>query len=295
MPRFHSSYSRRQLIRSLGLGMACATLPELVRAADEFASQVEKLEKQMRGRIGLAALDTRDNRMLGWRATERFALCSTFKWLLAAQVMMQARQGKLSLTQRIDLRRSPLLDHAPFVRQHLHNDFATVEALCQAIVDVSDNTAANLLLNLIGGPAAYTLALRAQGDDITRLDRLEPALNSNLPDDPRDTTTPQAMLNNVQTWLLGDVMHRDDRDKLLSWMQATRTGLHRLRAGLPRSWRAADKTGTGENGAVNDVLIAWPPQRAPVLMSVYVSADLTLDAANAVHAQLGTLMVETFG
>lgn len=147
----------------------------------------------------------------------------------------------------------------------------TVEELCAAAVELSDNPAANLLLAQIGGPAGLTRYLRSIGDEVTRLDRNELALNSNLRGDPRDTTTPYAMAHSVAGLVTGDVLSAAAREKLQSWLRASPTGARRIRAGIPRSWTAGDKTGTGANGAVNDVAVLWPPGRAPIVVAVYMS------------------------
>ena len=145
------------------------------------------------------------------------------------------------------------------IEANLERGRLPVERLCAAIVTVSDNSAANLLLARIGGPAGFTRFFRRCGDTVTRLDRMEPELNSNLPGDPRDTTTPGAMVGLMRGLLLGDVLAAPSRARLIGWMEGATTGLERLRAGLPSGWRVGDKTGNGANGAANDVAIAWPP------------------------------------
>ena len=170
-----------------------------------------------------------------------------------------------------------------------------VEEMCAAIVEVSDNTAANLLLALIGGPAGLTNHLRELGDPITRLDRNEPGLNTNLPDDPRDTTTPDAMVGTMATILLGDALSAHGRERLIGWMKNSRTGLNRIRAGLPRDWIVGDKTGAGANGAANDNAIVWPPDRAPILIAAYLSGSTgTPEARDAAHVEISRVIVRAF-
>jgi beta-lactamase class A len=161
----------------------------------------------------------------------------------------------------------------------------TVGQLCEATMTLSDNTAANLLLRGLGGPAGLTAWLRGIGDDVTRLDRWETALNEARPGDPRDTTTPAAMLATMQRLTLGDVLLPTSRAQLLAWLRANRTGDARLRAGLPPGWQAGERTGTGPNGTSNDVGLVWPPGGAPLLVAAYLTegaADIaTRDAALA--------------
>jgi beta-lactamase class A len=265
-----------------GTGLYLAGVP-LSLAADE--ASFADTETAVGGRVGILALDTGSGRECAHRADERFALCSTFKWMLAACVLERVERGQLTLDRLVEYGQGDLLDHAPATRENLPAGSMSVEALCRASVIVSDNTAANLLLNLTGGPAALTEFLRRHGDAVTRLDRLEPELNSNLPGDPRDTTTPRAMAQSMQALLLGDALSPGSRERLVGWLKETGTGLRRLRAGLPANWAAGDKTGTGLNGAANDVAIAWPPDASPLLIAAYLSGSSAppeeLDAAHA--------------
>jgi beta-lactamase class A len=168
--------------------------------------------------------------------------------------------------------------------------------LCNAAVTVSDNTAANLLLNRIGGPEELTAFLRQCGDKVTRLDRNEPELNTNLPGDERDTTTPRAMAKTMNTILLGDVLSASNRDQLIQWLRDAKTGLGRLRGGLPSDWIAGDKTGTGVNGAANDVAIAWPPGRKPILIASYLSGSAASpEDLNAAHVAIARSVAARMG
>lgn len=244
----------------------------------------------------MAALDTATGARIGHRAAERFAMCSTFKALLAACILARVDQGKLALEHRVPYRESDLLEYAPVTRARLAEGSLTVEELCAAAVEISDNTAANLLLAQIGGPAGLTAYLRGLGDEVTRLDRDEPTLNENLPGDPRDTTTPDAMTDTYRTLLVGDrALSEASRARLAAWMVRSTTGLARLRAGLPRDWVVGDKTGTS-GGVANDVAVAWPPSRAPIVITCFVDApSASADARNAAHAEVARIVAEVFG
>jgi len=164
----------------------------------------------------------------------------------------------------------------------------TLAELCAAALNYSDNTAANLLLASLGGPQALTAYARSIGDPVTRLDRIEPDLNEAVPGDPRDTTTPAAMLQNLHTLLFGEVLSAASKDQLTTWLLGNRTGDARLRAGLPPGWRCGDKTGSGERGSTNDIGVIWPPQSAPVLVTVYLTeTSATSEARNATLADVG--------
>jgi beta-lactamase class A len=196
------------------------------------------------------------------------------------------------LDRRVDFGERDLLEHAPVARARLEEGSLSVSELCDAAITVSDNTAANLLLQAIGGPAALTTYVRTLGDTATRLDRNEPMLNEAIPGDPRDTTTPTAMLTCLEALLVGRALEPASRERLTAWLVANKTGDQRLRAGVPKSWRIGDKTGTGERGTTNDVGILWPPSRKPLLVAAYIAdSSAPLAARNEVLAGVGRLAV----
>jgi beta-lactamase class A len=274
----------------------------IVTACTRFGSgtsrtewKLAQIETQLGGRLGVTAFDTGTGDRLSYRGGERFAMCSTYKWILAAAVLARVERGEISLDQSIPLTAQDILEFSPISQTHLKEGSLVVRDMCAAIVEVSDNTAANLLLSLIGGPLGFTNYVRERRDPVTRLDRNEPGLNTNLPDDLRDTTTPDAMVGTMSNILLGDALSEDGREQLIRWMINSRTGLDRLRAGLPRDWVAGDKTGTGANGAANDNAIVWPPDRAPIIIAAYLSGSRgTLDARNAAHADIASVIVSAF-
>ena len=255
-----------------------------------------RIELGQRARLGVAAIDTATGRTLGFDANSRYAMCSTFKMPLAAAILAAEDRGTLRLSDEIAFGEADVLNHAPVIRAHLRRGRLPIERLCAAIVQVSDNSAANLLLRRIGGPAGLTSFMRRCGDGVTRLDRYEEELNTNLPGDPRDTTTPSAMLGLMRTLLLGNVLRPASRAKLSGWMEGATTGLRRIRAGLPPGWRAGDKTGNGANGAANDIAIAWPPERPPILIASYIDgAEVDDDARHAAHANVGRIVAGALG
>lgn len=250
------------------------------------------LEARAGGRLGVAAIDTATGRQVGHRADERFALCSTFKLLLGAAVLARVDAGELSLDRRIPYGRKDLLSYAPVTTKRVDEGAMTVGELCAATIQTSDNTAANLLLPLVGGPEGLTDFLRGIGDEVTRLDRIEPELNSNLPDDPRDTTTPAAMAATTARLLTGDALGAASQRQLIDWLVGSTTGAARLRAGFPAGWRVGDKTGTGERGAANDVAIVWPEDgEKPWVVAVYFDAPKATPAErDAVIAEAARLV-----
>jgi len=288
--------SRRAFLLAAAALSACVRSP---RAADPIAGPrdgIDGIERRVGGRVGVAALDTATGARIGHREGERFAMCSTFKWLLVACVLRQVDRGALALDRSIAFGPSDLLDYSDVTRAHATDGAMTVVALCDAALEVSDNTAANLLLREIGGPSAYTAFARSLGDRATRLDRGEPGLNLNGRGDPRDTTTPAAMLATMQRVLAGDALSPASRARLIDAMKRCRTGTHRLRAGFPSRWVVAHKTGTGERGASGDLAIAWPPGRAPVLVASYTSdSGADLDALDAAHASVARFVARALG
>lgn len=293
--KINDSLTRRAVVAGIGCGIASAWTPLRASASPQAQSKFVALEAQLAGRVGVLAVDTGNGARLSHRADERFAMCSTFKLILSAAILAKADRGEVKLTQALPYSSADLLDHAPVTTAHIAEGKLPVETLAKAIIEVSDNTAANLLLSLVGGPPGLTSYLRGLGDPITRLDRTEPSLNTNQPGDERDTTTSSAMIGTMQRILMGDALSVGAKDKLIGWLKNSRTGLERLRAGFPSDWIVGDKTGTGVNGTVNDLAIVWPPKRAPILIAVYMSESArTAAELNAAHAEIGRMIVETF-
>jgi beta-lactamase class A len=244
-----------------------------------------------RNRLGVAAIDTANGSRIGYQQDARFAMASTFKAPLAGIILGEVEAGRIRLGDRLAYGEGDLTSYAPVARERLAQGGMSVETALAAIVQVSDNTAANLLLRRIGGPEGFTAQLRRIGDPVTRLDRWEEELNSNLPGDPRDTTTPAAMAATMQRLLTGDFLTAASRALLIGWMETSTTGLDRLRAGFPTGWRAGDKTGSGGRGATNDVAIAFPPGRAPLIVAAYLDAPgISMERRKAIHVEVGRVV-----
>ena len=239
--------------------------------------QLAALEAASGGRLGIAVLDTASGRTLSHRADERFAMCSTFKLMLAAAILKRIDVGTERADRVIAYGKSDLVPWSPLTEKQTG---MSIEKLLEAILLVSDNTAANLLLGTIGGPQGWTAFARTLGDQTSRLDRWETALNSAIAGDERDTTTPNAMLVDLQKVLTGDVLSPVSRQKLIDIMARSTIGARRLKAGLPADWRIADKTGSGDNGTRNDVAVIYPPGRAPILAVAYLTHATQSDASN---------------
>ena len=247
----------------------------------------------------MAALDVHSGADFGYRADERFPMCSTFKAMLAAAVLAKVDAGAERLDRFVRYGAADLMSYAPAAKAHLAQGGMTVAALCEAAVELSDNTAANLLLRSVGGPGGWTRYVRTLGDRVSRLDRAEPALNSSIPGDPRDTTTPAAFLADLRKAVLGDALKPASRQRLQDWMIACKTGDARLRAGLPRHWKVGDKTGTwsAENAyaSSNDIAVVWT-ETQPILITCYVTGRDSVPGKlrDAAIADVARLVASTF-
>lgn len=279
--------TRRRTILQLAAVASLSPFPAFAAPVRSFAA----IEKDLNGRLGVAAIDLATGKVTGHRQDERFPMCSTFKMLVAAAAL--AREPGFLGTQ-LAYARADLVSHSPITEKHA-GDGMTVAALCAATLQYSDNTAANVLMKALGGPAGITAYARSIGDTTFRLDRWETELNSAIPGDPRDTTTPLAMARTLQALLAGDALPPAQRQQLKEWMLANTTGDTRIRAGVPAGWPVADKTGGGAYGANNDIAVVYPPNRAPVVIVVYTHlpekkadgrADIVAAAARAVIAAL---------
>lgn len=247
------------------------------------------LERDAGGRLGVFAVDAAGRVVAAHRADERFLLCSTFKAFLAGAVLMAADQGRERLDRRVLIARTDLVAHAPAVEAALADGTMSVEALCAAAVMLSDNAAANLLLDRVDGPAGLTRFFRSLGGGAARLDRREPQLNR--PDGAKDTTTPAAAAAMLRRLLAPETLSAASRARLEGWMVESPTGRARIRAGLPPSWRAGDKTGTGPTGETNDIAFIDVPGRSRLFVAAYYEGPARAHPEReAVLAEAGKLI-----
>lgn len=258
--------------RTFLLHMAALAATPLARAGGQgdATASLTRLETELDGRLGLFALDTGSGAQLSYRADERFPMCSTFKVLLAAAILQRSAQAEDLLQQRIRYQRSDLVNYSPVTEQHLA-DGMTVAGLCAAALQYSDNSASNLLMRMLDGPAGVTAFARSIDDTAFRLERWETELNSAIPGDLRDTSTPRAMGRSLQRLVLGDALATAQAGQLREWLCGNTTGARRIRAAVPADWIVGDKTGSGDYGTANDVAVLWPPGRAPIVMAAYTT------------------------
>ena len=275
-------HSRRLFLAGLAATASLRTraAPSAEERVDQANQRLVAIEAREGGRLGVFARDTGTSSTLSHRADERFPMCSTFKLLAAAAALNLVDQGAERLDRTIAYGPSDLLDYAPIAKARVAQGSMTLAEACAAAIDWSDNTAANLILQAIGGPAGFTQFARSLGDNVTRLDRNEPSLNTAAPGDERDTTSPRAMAEDMGQVLMSDALSEASRRQLEAWLIDDKVG---------------DKTGSGDNGTTNTIAIIRPPDRTPIIATVYYTeSSAPTDARNAIHKEIGGLIAETF-
>tara|TARA_R110001599_G_scaffold171353_1_gene362032 strand:- start:14694 stop:15617 length:924 start_codon:yes stop_codon:yes gene_type:complete len=244
---------------------ATSTVP-----ANDLTNALAKLETAADGRIGLSVINTASGQRISYRAEERFPICSTFKTMAVAAILAKSMSDPALMGKRLPLNRKDIFKsgYAPITERHVDSGM-TVNELCAATMQYSDNAAVNRLMKELGGPAAVTNYVRSLGDKAFRLDRWEPELNTAMPGDARDTSTPAAMAQTLQKLTLGNALAAPQRAQLIAWLQGNTTGARRIRAGVPKDWLVGDKTGTGAYGTTNDIGILWPTTGAPIVVAIF--------------------------
>jgi beta-lactamase class A len=290
-------FGRRTFLLALGtLPFAPALAAQPKHAAlREAERRIAAIERKAGGRLGVAVIEAGNRHTLAHRAGERFPMCSTFKFLAVAAVLKQVDAGQARLDQEIAYGAADLLNYAPVTKQHVAGGRMRLDELCAAAIQWSDNTAANLILAQIGGPPGFTRYARSLGDKVTRLDRNEPTLNTAIPGDPRDTTTPSAIARTLEIVLTKGALSQASARQLEDWMIGDKVADARLRAGLPAGWTIGDKTGTGDHGTANTVAVIRRPNRAPLFAAVYLTgSDASRKERDAVHAAVGRVIAAAF-
>jgi len=251
---------------SAGSSSPSATPTSPSTAAKPFAAELKELERTFDARLGVYAVDTGTGREVAYNDGERFAYASTFKALAAGAVLRKYSMSGLGKVIRYS--RDDLVAYSPVTEKHVETGMS-LGALCDAAVRYSDNTAANLLFDALGGPKGLDSMLEEIGDDVTRMERREPELSRWAPGSTRDTSTPRALTKDLRAFVLGDVLGKSERAQLTKWLKTNTTGDELIRAGTPKGWVVGDKTGSGSGyGARNDIAVVWPPDTAPIVMAI---------------------------
>ncbi len=277
--------------RIIAFSVALAMAGQAARAADRLLDTVVEVERRLGGRVGVALRDMDSGVTWEHRADERFPVSSTFKSLLCGAVLARVDAGAETLDRRVTYATETLVQYSPVTEIHVQ-DGMTIADLCEAAVTISDNTAGNLLLETVGGPEGLTAFLRGIGDEVTRLDRWETDLNEGKPGDPRDTTTPNAVLSTLSALLFGEVLSEASRRQLADWMVADQVADALIRASLPESWTIGDKSGAGGFGFRSIIAVIWPPEGGPFLASIYMTGSKAdFPTRNEVIAEIGRAMI----
>ena len=272
----------------------CGAPNFLFAQEDVVQARMLEIEKRLSARLGVAILDEESGRRWSHNANQRFPMCSTFKVLASAALLARVDRGEDSLQRRVTIEQDALVSYSPVTEGRVGGEGMSMAEICEAALTMSDNTAGNKILESIGGPSGLTQFARGIGDEVTRLDRWETELNEALVGDPRDTTSPDAMVDTLRKLLLGDVLSQESRRQLAEWMRANRTGDAKLRAGLPQHWAVGDKTGGGDNGTMADVAIVWPENRKPLVVAVYMTeTDASFDDRNAGIADIARALSDS--
>lgn len=263
-------------------------------AAVVIQQKLLKLEKTAGGRLGVALIDTTSGTRVAYRGDERFPLCSTSKVMAASAILKKSETQKDLLNKHIVISKSDLVNYNPITEKHLDTGM-TLSALSAAALQYSDNTAMNKLIAELGGPDKVTAFARSIGDSTFRLDRKEPELNTAIPGDERDTTTPHAMAESLQKLMLGNALQNPQRAQLVTWMKGNTTGEASIKAGLPSSWIVGDKTGSGDFGTTNDIAVIWPENHAPlVLVTFYTQTRPEAKSRKDVLAAAARIVAEQY-
>lgn len=257
--------------------------------------KIKEIEASLGAQVGYVAMDFSSGHILeSYNSVNRFPMMSTFKVLLCASVLSLVDSGSENLDNRIFYHYSNLVEYSPITEKHVL-DGMTVGELCHAAITMSDNTAANLLLKQIGGPEKLTIFLRDIGDNLTRLDRWEPLLNEAIPDDVRDTTTPEAMAKTLNKLLSGKVLTVNSRQQLMNWMESDQVGETLLRSILPEGWFIADKTGAGEQGSRGIIAVIGPDRNSSRIIIIYLTGTkATMKERNEKIADIGLTLIQNW-
>lgn len=286
--------NRAAMMLALLCFVLSATQPQLAKADKNLIlDAARQAEIQLNARVGLAIYDTGSGASWLYNADERFPMVSTFKVLACGALLAQIDAGCDDINRLVSIAQADLVTYSPVSAVWVGQE-VSLNALCRATMRTSDNTAANKVLEVLGGPDAVTAFLRSIGDAVTRLDRWELELNEATPDDARDTTTPAAIADTLEKLLLGDALSPSAKQTLTKWLVSNEVGGPLLRAGIPDDWRIGDRTGAGGHGSRGVVAIILPPERAPLIAAIYITqTEASMEQRNAAIAAIGRALTET--
>lgn len=261
---------------------------------ESIKDEIEMVETKLHGRIGVAILDTEDNAIWGYKGNERFPITSTFKTLACAKLLNDVDKGSIKLSDSVIVLREILQEYSPVTKDYLKNKI-TLKESCAATMHTSDNTAANIILDAIGGPSELTKFIGSIGDNVTRLDRPEPELNEGKPGDERDTTSPIAMTKTINELLYGKTLSVSNQLQLKEWMVNNQVTGNLLRSILPTGWKIADRSGAGGYGSRSITAVIWSESHAPKIISIYIAdTKASFEQRNDAIVRIGKVILNNY-
>ncbi|QPI66191.1 class A beta-lactamase [Vreelandella venusta] len=284
----------KQQVSRWVMSICLIAVPSVLMAQDDtLLTEVERIEEQLDARVGFAAYDLETGQRWEYNADQLFAMSSTFKTLACAALLQRVDEGSEQLERRIKVSASDIVTYSPVTEAYADNREISLFELCEATLTTSDNTAANLILQAIGGPQAVTEFVRALGDSVTRLDRWETELNEATPHDERDTSTPNAMVSNLEKLVVGNALSPQSKNQLREWLVNNEVADGLFRSQIPDEWVIGDRTGAGGFGSRSITAVIWPPEREPTIVAFYITeTDASFEERNSAIAELGSVIRE---
>ncbi|ERN39836.1 beta-lactamase class A [Rubidibacter lacunae KORDI 51-2] len=275
----------------ISIGFALVTYSSNAGENDLIAA-VQQIEARLNARIGIAVIDKETDRNWRYHAGDRFPINSTYKTIACAALLSRVDSGQEQLDRIVIFDESQLADYSPVTETRVGAPGMSLGELCQATIATSDNSAANFVMQAIGGPQAVTQFMRSIGDRTSRLDRWSPELSESVPGDQRDTTSPNAMAMMLEQLVLKGTLSFESRQTLESWLKGNEISGDLIRAAVPSDWDVIDKTGSGGYGSRSIAAVMWPPQREPVIAAIYITeTEVSFAERNAAIAEIGEAIV----
>lgn len=282
----------KQRVSRWVISICLIAVPSVLMAQDDnLLTEVDRIERQLDARVGFAAYDLETEQRWEYNADQLFAMSSTFKTLACAALLQRVDEGSEQLERRVKVSASDIVTYSPVTEAYADNREISLFELCEATMTTSDNTAANLILQAIGGPQAVTAFVRELGDSVTRLDRWETELNEAVPHDERDTTTPNAMVSNLEKLVVGNALSPQSKNQLREWLVNNEVADGLFRSQMPDEWVIGDRTGAGGFGSRSITAVTWPPERKPIIVAFYITeTDASFEERNTAIAELGSVI-----
>lgn len=275
----------------------------------KVAKRIELITDELAGEVGFAATISGADTVISLNGDEPFPMASTYKVAIAAAVLARVDKGELRLDQLVDITPDMYVTGSNVLAQNfVHPGLKlSVANLIEIMIIESDNSATDIMIELAGGPAAVTKNLRDIGINGQRVDRNTaeiirdfaglpgPAtvavvdeaentdpdfasrtedINPDFEKDPRDQSTPEAMLDLLLAIDNGTALSAQSRDFLIGSMSRTRTGKDRLKGMLPEGTPVEHKTGT-VGGIANDVGYVTLPDGRRMAIAVFTKSSTT--------------------